>query len=158
MMSYSYVCDSSKMLKDYVTDKDAGSNVSAKMHEHVQNIAEVFNVNIPVNQSDNQDTCGEDDNKEDDASNANNTLQLKSRREEQPLDEFRKFNELLTGPFPQVFPLGVGSLRNKRLNKDEIEHLLLQHTNAAGKNRELLFYFFLIVMPNTQSSTTWPKK
>ena len=69
-------------------------------------------------------------------------MQLKSRREEQPIDEFHEFNELLTGAFPQVFPLGMASLRNKRLNKDELEHLLLQHTNAASKNRELLFYLF----------------
>ena len=69
MMSYSYVCNSSKMLEDCVTDQDGEDNVSARMKECIQNVAEVFNVNNPVNQSDNQDTDGEDDVTEDDASN-----------------------------------------------------------------------------------------
>ena len=41
-----------------------------------------------------------------------------------------------------MFPLGKLHSKNKMLNTAEIKHLLLQHTNAASRNRELLFHLF----------------
>ena len=121
-VSYSYVKSASNIEKE-IAGKDP--NRSKKMATYIADVAEAFNVDL-LDASD----------------QANNEEILKSVREEDPMDEFSDMQELLVGAFPQVFMLGQTYKRKSLLNHSQLEHLLMQYTNAAATNRELLFYLF----------------
>ena len=65
-----------------------------------------------------------------------------AKREPEPINEFTDMQELLVGAFPHVFMFGIAYKNNSLLQAQEMEHLLLQFTNAAATCRELLFYLF----------------
>ena len=67
---------------------------------------------------------------------------LQSEREEEPLNEFTEMEELLTGAFPSVFLFGTAYSSKSTLSSSQVEHLLLQFTNEAATNKELLFYLY----------------
>jgi len=58
------------------------------------------------------------------------------------LNEFEEMEELLVGAFPTVFLLGQAYGSKGLMKPNQMEHLLMQHTNAAATNRELLFFLF----------------
>ena len=66
-----------------------------------------------------------------------------SERDAEPMNEFQDMQELLVGAFPQIFLFGkTYTTKTSFPTPQEIEHLLLQYTNAAATNRSLLFYLF----------------
>ena len=94
-----------------------------KMATHLKEIAEVFNITLP--------SKGNEEEK-----------YWATARDIEPVCELTDMHELLVGAFPSVFMLGLSYPRKSLLNPQQMEHLLLQHTNAAATNRELLFYLF----------------
>ena len=120
MMSYSYISNSAKIMEEYVQDNHSTSEKSKKVREHIQNIAEAFNIKIPTNVKDKEETDDSIDNEEDDSTANKESLYWESRREEEPLNEYSEFDELLTGVFPQVFPLGRAYPKKKRFDNNEI--------------------------------------
>ena len=95
------------------------SNTS--MRVYLKEVAEAFGVKVP-------DKTG---NKE-----------WEIGREEVPVNEFTSMDILLPGTFPDVFLLGKSYPKSSLPNKSQIRHLLLQFTNKAATNRQLLFYLF----------------
>jgi len=67
---------------------------------------------------------------------------FQSLHEESPLNEFEEMEELWVGAFPTIFLFGRAHGNHSLLNPRQMEHLLLQFTNAAATNRELLFFLF----------------
>ena len=68
---------------------------------------------------------------------------MKSCREANTINEFEKNDFLLCGAFPSIFMLGKaypGS--NGPLTTSQKRHLLLQFTNAAATNSELIFLLY----------------
>ena len=65
-----------------------------------------------------------------------------SKRKSKPLNEFIEMQELLTGAFPFTFLFGKSYECNALITPKQTEHLLLQYTNSAATNLELLFYLF----------------
>ena len=133
-VSYSYVSNSGNTV-DGALHGSAGKegNAGETMEEIINDIAAAFNVQMPIGE-------GEEGGDEE---GANREQQgFRSRREEEPLSEFDDMQELLTGAFPQVFMLGKTYDQSSLLKPDQMEHLLMQYTNAAATCRELLFYLF----------------
>ena len=102
------------------------SNEEVFNKEIIQKAAEAFGIQTAVNQ-------------QTENSNGGHTI-YKSEREGEPLNEFLEMEELLTGAFPTIFMFGNAYNQKSSLNHCQIEHLLLQFTNAAATNKELLFY------------------
>lgn len=66
----------------------------------------------------------------------------KLTRDEVPANEFTTMQDILPGTFPDVFLLGQSYDSKGLPNKRQIRHMLLQFTNCAATNRQLLFYLF----------------
>jgi len=105
-----------------------------KIRNKVLEVAEAFNISVPQQRENNDGDCDEF---------------LKSAREHEPLCEFTEMEELLTGAFPEVFMLGKAYNRRSSLSNKQLEHLLLQFTNAAATNRGLLFYLYDVACRHT---------
>ena len=131
-LSYSYVANSHNAIEDCLNEISSnsskeGSNIDdhkSKLREkmvaqYMEALAEVFNISLPEK--------------------AKSQI-WKSTREENPLNEFEDMQTLLVGAYPWVFLLGKTYPNNSLLNPGQMEHLLLQYTNAAATCRELLFY------------------
>ena len=118
-VSHSLVIDGSpihKAVDDALKEKE-------KMATHLKEIAEVFNIALPLK--------GNEEGK-----------YWTTAREMEPVCSLTNMQELLVGAFPSAFMLGLSYPRKSLLNPQQMEHLLLQHTNAAATNQELLFYLF----------------
>ena len=124
MVSHSLVTDASPIQKSV----DVAMKENQKLADHLAEIAESFNVKIPCKEARHSDEEQQDS--------------WVSLREEEPMCEFTDMQALLVGAFPNVFMLGRTYPQKNLLSPQEMEHLLLQHTNAAATNRELLFYLF----------------
>ena len=97
------------------------------MKSYMQEIANAFNIEMPTKKENTSD---------------HDPDVWQSTREEEPLNEFEDMQELLVGAFPQVFLLGKTYPERSLLNAVQMEHLLLQYTNVAATNRELMFYLY----------------
>ena len=72
----------------------------------------------------------------------NDHKMCKSRRDSDPLSEFHDLPELLTGAWPDVFMFGTTWCQKGSITKQQVEHLLRQHTNAAACSSDLLYYLY----------------
>lgn len=138
-VSYAYVVNTSDMLNEipFGAEENNGNErerVQERSESDTQNrlgelrqIAEAFNVELP-----DPDNETEDD----------NVFRWRSERDSEPINEFGEMHTLLVTAFPTVFMFGVTYKTNSLMKPKQMEHLLLQYTNSAATNRELLFYLF----------------
>ena len=126
-LSYSYVAGGTNNIERVISN--ANSPKSQKMASYIDDIADAFNADNLHNLDKESGAFNKEDG-------------LRSTREEEPMNEFEDMQELLVGAFPQVFMLGQTYESNSLLNNVQMEHLLMQYTNAAATCRELLFYLF----------------
>ena len=141
-MSYALVANTSDMLNEVTFGTEEISEGARervkqrldkqceKRFEELKQIAEAFNVDLPE-----PPTAG-------DNTNEDEPHRWKSERDAEPLNEFEEMQELLVSAFPTVFMFGITYKNDSLMNPKQMEHLLLQYTNSAATNRELLFYLF----------------
>jgi hypothetical protein len=114
-MSYTLLSKSPLFGQPQVTDQVKGSSGA-----YLKELANIFGVELPPSEQD----------------------EWKITRDEVPANEFTTMQDILPGTFPDVFLLGQTYASKGLPKKRQIRHMLLQFTNCAATNRQLLFYLF----------------